>query len=312
VEHYVTLFDGAFLPQGLALHMSLERHAKPYCLWVLCMDRKAHDGMRLLALPNTHLLALDELETADLRAVKPGRSRGEYCWTVTPFTPQFVFESDATVRRVTYLDADLWLCRSPEPVLSEFEDSGKAVLITDHAYSPEHDQSARSGRYCVQFMTFVRDESELVRQWWADRCIEWCFNRAEPGRYGDQKYLDDWPQRFPGHVHVLQDKSLLQAPWNATRFPPSDAVAYHFQGLRLLSSSRALLTEDYVLPRPLLAMHYRAYLSDLREGVTRMQSSGIEIPRQATRGPFSLSLRLGAKRLRGLIRALASPATQRF
>ena len=27
MEHFVTLFDSLFLPQGLALHMSMERHA---------------------------------------------------------------------------------------------------------------------------------------------------------------------------------------------------------------------------------------------------------------------------------------------
>jgi hypothetical protein len=312
MEHYATLFDGAFLPQGLALHTSLERHAKPYCLWVLCMDGVAYDSLKRLCLPNTRLLALDAVETPELRAVKPGRTRGEYCWTVTPFAPHFVFSADASVRRVTYLDADLWLCRSPEPVLSEFTASGKSVLITDHAYAPEHDQAARSGRFCVQFITFVRGEGELVRQWWADRCIEWCFNRVEPGRFGDQKYLDDWPQRFSNHVHVLQDKSLMQAPWNATRFPPSDAVAFHFQGLRLLSNERVLLTEDYQLPRPLLETHYRDYLADLHAAVARMQVAGIVVPRQALRGPVALWSRLVLKRLRAFFRGLATPATLPF
>jgi hypothetical protein len=34
MEHYVTLFDSLFLPQGLALHMSMERHAGVYTLWI--------------------------------------------------------------------------------------------------------------------------------------------------------------------------------------------------------------------------------------------------------------------------------------
>ena len=38
VEHFVTLFDQVFLPQGLALHMSMERHIKNYKLWILCME----------------------------------------------------------------------------------------------------------------------------------------------------------------------------------------------------------------------------------------------------------------------------------
>ena len=85
MEHYVTLFDSLFLPQGLALHASMERHAAPYTLWVLCIDDAAHEVLTSLRLPNLKLLALSQLETPELLAIKPGRSRGEYCWTLTPF-----------------------------------------------------------------------------------------------------------------------------------------------------------------------------------------------------------------------------------
>ena len=113
MEHYVTLFDSIFLPQGLALHMSMERHAGAYTLWILCMDEAAYDALQRLNLPNVRLLALADVENPQLLQVKPTRSRGEYCWTMTPFTPKMVFERDTSVQRVTYLDADLWFRQSP-------------------------------------------------------------------------------------------------------------------------------------------------------------------------------------------------------
>ncbi len=179
MEHFVTLFDRLFLPQGLALHMSMERHAGDYILWILCVDDETFDIFGGLSLPNVRLLRLSELETPELLAVKPGRTIGEYCWTLTPFAPRFVFESDQSVRRVTYIDADLWFRKHPGPIFDEFELSGKQVLITDHAYAPEYDQSATSGQYCVQFMTFTRHGGESVRKWWEERCVEWCFARFE-------------------------------------------------------------------------------------------------------------------------------------
>ena len=242
MEHFVTLFDSVYLPQGLALHRSMERHVGNYNLWILCVDDAVHEFLFKLDLPNVRLLQLSKLETPDLLAVKPSRSKGEYCWTLTPFAPRFVFEADAEVLRVTYIDADLWFRKNPESIFREFDVSGKDVLITDHAYAPEYDQSAYSGQYCVQFMIFTRDGGEVVRKWWEERCIEWCFAIYEEGKFGDQKYLDDWPIRFANSVHLLINKELMLAPWSATRFPYGNAVAWHFHALRIVRNSGQLIS----------------------------------------------------------------------
>src|SRR5450755_1517610 len=184
MEHYVTVFDSLFLPQGLALHMSMERHAGSYTLWVLCVDDAVYEALRRIDLPNVKLLQLSRLEVAELKRVKPTRTTGEYCWTLTAFAPRFVFEADTTAARVTYLDADVWLRRNPASIFAELDDSRKDVLITEHAYAPEYDQSACSGQYCVQFVTFTREGGEPVRKWWEERCIEWCFARYENGKFG--------------------------------------------------------------------------------------------------------------------------------
>lgn len=275
MEHYVTLFDQLFLPQGLALHASLERHAGPYTLWILCVDRAAHSALQALGLPNVRLLVSDEVENDRLRSVKGTRTRGEYCWTLTPFAPGFVFDAEPRARRVTYLDADLWLTDDPSQVFADFEHSGKAVLITEHAYAAEYDQTPLAGRFCVQFMTFMRHEGETVRRWWADRCIEWCFARLEDGKFGDQMYLNDWPERFASEVHVLRERGFMQAPWNATRFPASEAKAFHFHGLRLMRRGYVLLTANYRIPSPTIQMIYQPYMADLKMALERLAGIGI-------------------------------------
>ena len=275
MEHYVTLFDSLFLPQGVALHASLLRHAQPFTLWVLCVDETTQDVLDRLQLANIRTIGLAEIETEELLAVKGGRSRGEYCWTLTPFSPQLVFDREPSAMRVTYLDADTWFCRSPAEIFEDFDASGKAVLITEHAYAPEYDQTPQTGRFCVQFMTFKRDEGEVVRRWWAERCIEWCFARIENGRFGDQMYLDDWPVRFRDLVHVLRKPSLTQAPWNVTRFAPSEAAFFHFHGLRLLRNRSLLLADSYYpLPATTRRMIYLPYLQDFRDAVQRLQAAG--------------------------------------
>jgi len=277
MEHYVTIFDSLFLPQGLALHASMERHAGEYTLWILCVDEVAFDVLDRVALRNVRLIALRNVETPELLTVKPGRSRGEYCWTLTPFAPLFVFDADATVRRVTYVDADVWLRKNPAAIFGELAASGKSVLITDHGYAPEYDQTATSGQYCVQFMTFLREKSEPVRKWWADRCIEWCFGRVEDGKFGDQKYLDDWAERFPDEIHVLSNKELTLAPWNATRFPYSGGVIWHFHGLRLTKIGNRALQADlgsYPLPDCARRYVYEPYLDDLLQASVILERHG--------------------------------------
>ena len=281
MEHFVTLFDSLFLPQALALHASMQRHAGEYRLWMLCVDDAAHDTLTRLALPCTKPLRVTDLETPELRKARDERTRGEYCWTLTPFAPRIVFDADATAERVTYLDADFWFRRSPKPAFDEFAASGAGVLITDHAYAPAFDQSAIAGQYCVQFMVFNRHRGEPVRRWWADRCLEWCYARYEGGKFGDQKYLDDWPERFGAQVHVLRDRGLMLAPWNATRFPYSEAVAFHFHGHRLVEGGRVDFGSTYPLPRPLLEHVYEPYVDDLRAAVRTLRDVGVEIRPQA-------------------------------
>lgn len=282
MEHYVTLFDSLYLPQGLALHISMERHVGDYTLWILCMDDEVYEILGSWALPNVRLLQLSRLETDELKRVKADRTTGEYCWTLTPFTPRFVFDADHTVQRVTYLDADLWFRKSPWPIFREFESSGKEVLITDHAYAPEYDQSAKSGQYCVQFMTFTRQGGEVVRKWWEERCIEWCYNRSEDGKLGDQKYLDDWTERFSNEVHVLENKEMALAPWNATRFPYGNAVFWHFHQLRISKRRNYLLLYlgDYPLPKTTCLNVYAPYMDDLRSAISRLKENGYDVKSQ--------------------------------
>ena len=131
-------------------------------------------------------------------------------------------------------------------------------------------------------MTFDRERRRAGARWWADRCIEWCYARLEDGKFGDQKYLDDWPERFPDAVHVLRERAFLQAPWNATRFPASEARVFHFHGLRLMDDEHVLLAKNYRIPAPTLAMIYTPYLADLRVAIDRLASVGAQARAQTS------------------------------
>jgi hypothetical protein len=248
------------------------------------MDELVQAHLTQLNLPNISLIPLAEVETAELLAVKPDRSHGEYCWTLTPFTPQFVFDRDKTIQRVTYLDADLFFFDTPKLLLDEFESSGKHVLITEHAYDPKYarfGRAERSGRFCVQFITFRRtEEASRVINWWQDRCVEWCYARVEDGKFGDQKYLDQWPILFNSEVHILVQKNKTLAPWNVAYYASIESISpvfYHFHGFRILSEKQLLLYSGYRVGVTGETL-YVDYLCELRVVVNNLNKVGIQLP----------------------------------
>lgn len=266
----------------MALHASLVKHSGPFRLWILCMDELVQTQLTRLELPHVTLIPLHEFETSELRKVKPTRSKGEYCWTVTSFTFNAVFEREPSAGRVTYLDADLFFYRDPAILLDEFTASSKDVLITEHAFAPEYDQTWKGGRFCVQFLTCRNSTGgKRVMTWWQQRCLEWCYARLEDGKYGDQKYLDHWPELFPSEVHILAQTHETLAPWNVRLIMNRDGfrypVLYHFHGLRIIDPNRAVLYIGYRIG-PDGERLYTDYLVTFKEGLASLMKNQIHIP----------------------------------
>jgi len=287
-EHFVTLFDSHYLPQGLCLYRSLEEQSEPFHLWIVAMDDACADALGSLSLRHATVVRLGELETEALRSVKPGRSIAEYCWTLTPFLASYVFQRAPGVPRATYVDADVFFFQPPTLLIQELVQSGKEVLITEHAFAPEYAAAARYGRFCVQFVTFRNTEGgRRVLQWWQERCIEWCYAREEDGKFGDQKYLDEWPELFAAQVHVLSRVDRTLAPWNVEHRSrdgaPVRPVLYHFHGLKIVSGRRVVLYFMYHIGRKNRWIYDR-YLKAMRGAARDMRRLRIPVVGRPLRG----------------------------
>ncbi len=282
-EHFCTLFDHKFLPMGLNLHASLARHSKKFHLWVLCIDELVEQQLKLINLPCVTLISVADIETELLLKLKAERSRGEYCWTLTPFIFSTVFYRCPEITRLTYLDADLFFFRDPKILLDEFTESNRDVLVTEHAYDPRYDQSLFAGRFCVQFLTFKNtDAAHEVMSWWQKKCLDWCLNKLEDGKFGDQKYLDVWPDLFPGRIWILQQKENTMAPWNVRYFyqrlgPSHKPVFFHFHGLRIIEKNRLLLYVSYRIGSRGFSL-YQEYLTQMKNTFQVMAHHGLDIP----------------------------------
>ena len=272
IENFVTLFDKNFLIQGICLYKSLQRVGEPFCLWIICLDTYSFDVLSRLNLSHAKLINFSDHKTRELKKIESERTKAEFCWTITPLAPILVQENEPSIERVTYLDADLWFLKSFRPIFEEFEQSKKEVLITPHYYSPTYDQSATSGFFCVQFVTFSKESISQVASDWFRNCVEWCYNRFEDGKFGDQRYLEKWPQDYPNRVCVLSNRRAILAPWNAQTLAYSEAIACHFHGFKFWGNNYD--AGNYNIPHPTIEFVYELYFTEIKNVISELKANG--------------------------------------
>ena len=243
---FCTYFDHHYLPRGLVLYESLRRHGPDAKLWVLCLSQEAYNWLVQERLDGVRPISLEEFEQADpeLRVAKLNRTIVEYYFSCTPSLPLFVFARDPQADMVTYVDADLYFFRDPLPVIAEMAQN--SIAIIGHRFPPSHRYLEKTGIYNVGWISFRRDENaRRCLDWWRHQCLEWCYDRVEEGRYGDQKYLDQWSTLFRGVV-VIKHQGANLAPWNLANYTiyfrdgrvwvdDQELIFFHFQGFQQIN-----------------------------------------------------------------------------
>jgi hypothetical protein len=308
VENYVTYFDHNFLLQGMALHESLRRQQADSKLWVLCLDEEVEIQLKVLRLVGLRTISLQAIETPELVEAKRNRSRTEYIFTLTPFIFEFVYAQDRAIDRVTYLDADIYFYKNPMLLLQPFIDSNKSVLVTDHAYGPEYSHlAAQYGTFCVQFMTVKKTAVGLyVIRAWQRQCLEDCAIPRHGGKqvFGDQKYLEDWPQKHSDAIYILPEREESLAPWNVNHYQRKFGrqyypVFYHFQSYRVFHRKWIQLCFGFDIR---LGEHlYKSYIEALGRQSTRLGGEGIACPIAPFKGDKLWLLRLFWRILTGQV-----------
>lgn len=244
-RYFCTLFDGGYLVKGIAMLRSLKRWCPGARVFVLCMDETVQAVLQRLALPDVTCIPLSDVEDDELLAVKPGRGVAEYCWTLSPCLPWYVLAHYSEVDFITYVDADLLFFSPVEALFDEIGDN--SIAIIEHRFSPRLRDREVNGRFCVEWVSFRRDEEGLAcLSRWREQCIAWCFYRLEEGRMGDQKYLDEWPERYRA-CHILVHPGAGIAPWNYSQYVFSGSgdgilvdgaplIFYHFHQFQMLEN----------------------------------------------------------------------------
>ena len=264
MNHFVTLFNYNFLPQGLAMINSLKDNTK--CIvWIICLDEKVYEFLKKKDLNYAKLVKLEELENSMKEDYRKSRSFIEYCWMLTPFSIKYVLRHDPSIEELTYVDADVFFYKKINPIFDEFKKSNKDIFITEHGYHEKHDKSETSGRFCVQFLTFKNNNiGEIIREEWEKKCIESTTIDHSKNIVGDQKYFDELYNRYSNNFCISKNLSFFQAPWTLDRFKPEDAILYHFHSLRILKD-KIRLYAGYNHNENIITKIYFPYIKILKE-----------------------------------------------
>jgi hypothetical protein len=282
-RYFCTLFDSGYLLKGLAMMRSLVRFCPAAKIYVLCMDVQTKYILEQLNLSFVTCISLSEVENEELLKAKADRGVAEYCWTLSSCFTWYVMQRYPQIDLLTYVDADLLFYSDVQPLFDEI--GGASIAIIEHRFSERLKDREVNGRFCVEWDSFRRDEEGLAcLSRWREQCIEWCYYRLENGKMGDQKYLDEWPERYSS-CHILRHPGAGIAPWNYSKYRfDQDAagnitvdgfslIFYHFHQFQLLENGKFdRLSTFYTSECPEPSKVYERYEDELKKCLNEVRT----------------------------------------
>ena len=246
--NFCTLFDSNYLSRGLAMYDSLIQHCPDANLFIICLDDTLFDFLKKRNFPNLTPISIKEVEFnyKELASAKQNRTYVEYIFTLSPVIPLFLLEKFPDIEMITSMDADIFFFSDPSVL---FNDSiFFSIAITPHQFKNNLKFLEKYGKYNVSFQTFKNDKTGIAcLKDWKNKCIDWCYDKYEDNKFADQKYLDEWFEKF-SQIKEYSDGSGV-APWNIedkdistnkkgdVLIKDKPLIYYHFHGLRNTSAN---------------------------------------------------------------------------
>ena len=192
----------------------LESAECPHFSTVLALDDSAYNLRNQL--PEVGIVSLEAYleQNPDVARDIEGRSRAEQIFSVGPSVLLSLADDVSPGGWLAYADSDLFFLSSLKDHLDQFK-SANVVLAPHRHYLWNRWRLAKYGAFNVGLVAFRNNEEGLrTLRFWAESCLDWCFDRVEEGKYADQKYLESFSSIAAG-VFVDASVGANLAPWNA-------------------------------------------------------------------------------------------------
>jgi hypothetical protein len=278
-----TFANYQYLPQLLSMLESFQKNTQISRIAVVALDRDTREFVSRLDFPCVDIFSVADVEDSipELKIAKTNRSEIEYLFTLTSALPNFIFMIYPNSTFVVYADADLFFFDNPEKCILALNEKDN-VLLTSHNFAEKNLDLKIYGEFNTGFIVFRNSIDGIrVANWWLERCLEWCNDIVENGKFADQKYLENFSSIAPG-VRISQDFGLNLGPWglnslrqitsrNGSVFVNGKSLfAFHFSGLRWNGNFAILGASSYRLKvsKLVFGLIYEPYLRSIQRWET--------------------------------------------
>lgn len=215
---YCSVYSKDRAYQGVVLYKSLAKHDQEFKIFIICLDKSLIQFFEGLGFNNLIPISVQDIEESykELIEIKELRNKNEYAWTLKPSILLHILSNFHEVKHIIWLDGDMKFFSDPKPIFDEW--AAFSILLTRQYYTGPYEYLVDTyGRYQAGFIGFRKDRNSLrCLKWWQAKCIEWCHDKPDNGRWADQKYLDEWPRRF-NNVGVVNNLGINMTPFTLYR-----------------------------------------------------------------------------------------------
>jgi hypothetical protein len=277
------------LYQGLALLESLNKVMdQDYFIFIHCIDYESFTFLKKHKPKNCHVVPEKKFPN-DIRMLRIERKIHEYCWTMKSVLCEYILTKYPTVKRVTYLDSDLYFWANPRQIFENQPDCS-VLLSIEEKYLPNMNSAVlrnrikMTGLFNSGFISFKHDETGLKAvKWWKEKCLEACRISTKEGLFGDQKYLDRLPSLFQ-KICAITTAGVNVGPWNHLKYQFSThndmifidqhlLIFYHFSGIRVTAKDKIQSVYQANRNLPLVYELYKKALNEVIDVVEKMDPS---------------------------------------
>ncbi|HYE09517.1 MAG TPA: hypothetical protein VEF53_05010 [Patescibacteria group bacterium] len=271
-HYYCTVLSKGYIHRGLILYNSLKKYDPNFHFYFVCLDDEVKSLLKRMALDSVTLITMNQIEAQDqlLTAIKAKRNDKEYIWSVKASVFLYLFRNYTKLDHILWLDGDTEFYADPEPIFNELMKC--SILLTKERFVGAYSGLNNIyGIFNTGLMGFKKNSTAInCIRWFRKKCIEWCYDRVEPGKWSDQMYVNNWPIMF-SDLRVMEDIGINVTAWNIQGADVSmldndiyingeRLVFYHYSGLKFMNYSEFDLCSYIDLPKDVKELIYKPYI----------------------------------------------------